>query len=73
MIIIADAGSTKTDWSLIDENKRVRFFQTEGFNPYFNTAETITSGLKRDFPEDIDYSLIREVYYYGAGCSTETN
>jgi len=73
MIIIADAGSTKTDWSLIDDTNRVVSFQTQGFNPYFNNTETIISGLKKDFPDDIDYSLINHVYYYGAGCSTEKN
>jgi len=73
MIIIADAGSTKTDWSLIDENKRVTFLHTEGFNPYFNSTETINSGFKKDFPEDLDFSLIKNVYYYGAGCSTSKN
>ena len=73
MIIIADAGSTKTDWSLIDDNKHVIYFKTQGYNPYFNNPESITSGWKADFPKDIDYSMIKHVYYYGAGCSTEKN
>ncbi len=73
MIIIADSGSTKTDWSVVDDNNRVTFFQTQGFNPYFNDTETIISGLKKDFPVDMDYSHIEHVHYYGAGCSTEKN
>ncbi len=73
MIIIADAGSTKTDWSLIDENKHVTFFQTQGYNPYFNDVDTITEGLKKDIPEKVQHSPVEKLYYYGAGCSTVTN
>lgn len=73
MIIIADAGSTKTEWSLIDEDLHFRLFQTQGYNPYFNDEETIISGLKNDFPKDIDKTSVKEIYYYGAGCSTEKN
>jgi N-acetylglucosamine kinase-like BadF-type ATPase len=40
MIIIADGGSTKTNWCLVtDEGKKV-YFNTEGYNPYFQTQST---------------------------------
>ena len=73
MIVIADAGSTKTDWSLLDKKKGISFFRTEGFNPYFNDPDTIISGFKKELPGDINYPMIEKVYYYGAGCSTEKN
>ncbi|MGL4596642.1 MAG: N-acetylglucosamine kinase, partial [Bacteroidia bacterium] len=33
-ILIADSGSTKTDWRLIDASGRIHQHQTEGYNPY---------------------------------------
>jgi glucosamine kinase len=73
MILIADAGSTKTDWSLIDKNLEVKFFQTHGYNPYFNDTETITSGLDSDIEQQFDRKAVKELHYYGAGCSTDNN
>ena len=38
-ILIADSGSTKCDWQLLDESgKEIGEFHTMGFNPYFHTA-----------------------------------
>ena len=41
MILIADSGSTKTDWCLIDKNEVVLRVQTKGMNPYFQSEEEI--------------------------------
>ena len=38
MYIIADSGSTKTDWVLIENKKISTSFTTKGFNPYFTTT-----------------------------------
>jgi glucosamine kinase len=35
MIIIADGGSTKTNWCLVTEDGKKVYFNTEGYNPYF--------------------------------------
>lgn len=71
MIIIADGGSTKTNWCLItDEGKRVNF-NTEGYNPYFVSEEYIINSLKHNLPSDLQFDKVSEVNYYGAGCSTE--
>src|SRR5688572_19904668 len=73
MIIIADGGSTKTSWCLItDSNSKVNF-NTEGYNPYFADTPTIISSLKRNLPENLQKEEVKEVYYYGAGCSTPEN
>jgi len=69
MIIIADGGSTKTNWCLItDEGKKV-YFNTEGYNPYFSSVAYITQSLKENLPADLELEKITEVNYYGAGCS----
>ncbi len=71
MILIADGGSTKTNWCLItDEGKKV-YFNTEGYNPYFSSKEYITQSLKSNLPGDLETENVTEVNYYGAGCSVE--
>jgi len=70
MIIIADGGSTKTNWCLLnDEQKRI-YFNTEGYNPYFSDTDYIVNSLKKSLPADLNIAGITELYYYGAGCST---
>ena len=45
-ILIADSGSTKTDWVLLDDKKILFQYQTIGFNPYFQSSETIYNEIK---------------------------
>ena len=73
MIIIADGGSTKTNWCLLNESGRKIYFNTEGYNPYFSTTEYIIDSLRKNLPDHLELDKITEVNYYGAGCSTETN
>ncbi|WP_207534352.1 N-acetylglucosamine kinase [Desertivirga arenae] len=71
MIIIADGGSTKTNWCLLNkENKKV-YFNTEGYNPYFVTKEYIVESLKKNLPADLDLPAVAEVNFYGAGVHNE--
>lgn len=73
MIVIADGGSTKTNWCLINEAGRKILFNTEGYNPYFSNTEYIVGSLKVGLPDHLETEKLTEVYYYGAGCSTDTN
>ena len=74
MIIIADSGSTKTDWVVIDsEQQEVFRTNTIGFNPYFVSSVDITTEIsKNDELNDIA-SQIKQVFFYGAGTSSEEN
>lgn len=67
MIIIADGGSTKTNWCLLDDEGKKIYFNTEGYNPYFVGSEYILSSLRRGLPQDLPFPQITEVNYYGAG------
>jgi N-acetylglucosamine kinase-like BadF-type ATPase len=69
MILIADGGSTKTNWCLITDDQKKLYFNTEGYNPYFSSAEYITNSLKENLPADLQVDKLTEVNYYGAGCS----
>ena len=71
MIIIADGGSTKTNWCLIDGSGKKIYFNTEGYNPYFVSSEYIKNSLKKGLPNDLPFEQITEVYYYGAGVHNE--
>lgn len=70
MIIIADGGSTKTNWCLLNKAGQKIYFNTEGYNPYFVSAEYIVDSLRKGLPTDLELDEILEVNYYGAGCST---
>ncbi len=73
MIVIADGGSTKTNWCLINESGRKIHFNTEGYNPYFAKQDYIENSLRTTLPDSLDPLKLDEVYYYGAGCSTDAN
>ncbi|MDP9048427.1 MAG: N-acetylglucosamine kinase [Bacteroidota bacterium] len=70
MIIIADGGSTKTNWCLVTGEGKKVYFNTEGYNPYFSSTAYIIQSLKETLPIDLEINEITEVNYYGAGCST---
>ena len=68
MILIADSGTSKTNWCLLNGKNEKLYFDTEGYNPYFVDTGYITKSLQKSLPGDIDHYRITELYYYGAGC-----
>ena len=70
MILIADGGSTKTDWRLIKDGREYKNVQTPGFNPYLVGSDEIEAILWKELQPHIDTTAVSAVYYYGAGCST---
>ncbi len=40
-ILIADSGSTKTEWILINKEGEKEYYHTDGLNPYFMTLEQL--------------------------------
>ena len=72
MILLADSGSTKTEWWLIKDNKTQQSFKTVGFNPYFVSTEQVKSILQEDFSDRFDLGQIHKVFFYGAGCSSDS-
>jgi glucosamine kinase len=72
MIIIADSGSTKCSWALCNsEGDIVSIHETAGFNPKFNTFESMIKEMTESTLFEIKGS-VTEVYFYGAGCSAES-
>lgn len=69
-VLIADSGASKTDWRLIHSSTDIRPFQTGGYNPFFVDSLHIKKEVDKDLVPYIDSNGIKEVYFYGAGCST---
>ena len=69
MKLIADSGSTKTSWVLLDQHIAAKH-DTMGFNPYYMGADIINKILTEELPEAISGAEVDEIFYYGSGCST---
>ena len=72
MILIADSGSTKTDWICLDSNKNIVFdTQTQGLNPQILNYNNIEQRIINNFELYQKRKDITHLYFYGAGCGTE--
>lgn len=67
--LIADSGSTKTDWRLIEPDSPARAFQTDGFNPYYQRTDQIAATLRVQLLPVLGGAPVSDVFFYGAGCS----
>lgn len=70
MILIADSGSTKTDWRIIDHENNVQQAKTIGLNPYFQDSDSIANELRQNLLPSI-VGEVTEIYFYGTGCAGE--
>lgn len=82
MKLIADSGSTKTDWALVTGGHSVEYVHTDGLNPIHMDAEKISSILtgqllpaidivckrRMEELEEPEYLEVTSVTFYGAGC-----
>ena len=70
MILIADSGSTKTDWRLMNGSQEISQIKTKGFNPYYQGMDEMVNEIKSALVPALDQSDISTIFFYGAGCST---
>lgn len=70
MKLIADSGSTKVEWCLLDYDKPVKQIFTSGFNALMLTEEEIAQYLDDELMFQLGdlAEKVTEVYFYGAGC-----
>lgn len=68
MILIADCGSTKIDWCLIENGKVAKQVFTSGINALLMSEEQIRQTIADELVPEIKGYEIGSVYYYGAGC-----
>lgn len=69
MILIADSGSTKTDWVLCDKGNVITKTRTQGLNPTLQDSEAIYAILLQELAKEIDTEAPKAIYFYGAGCA----
>ncbi|MBQ0121588.1 MAG: ATPase [Bacteroidales bacterium] len=71
MILIADCGSTKIDWCLLNGSEKVAQIFTVGMNALMLTQEEMTERIKAELMPHIVSYKVDEIYYYGAGIISE--
>lgn len=70
-LLIADSGSTKTDWCLLAKNRAPRHFRTQGLNPFFTTEKACFRLLEKELDIDPSKEPIGKLIFYGAGIKDE--
>ncbi len=66
MLLVADSGSTKTQWL----TETGELFETIGFNPHFHTKDSVLIAMAKDTKLKNISAKISAVFFYGAGCSS---
>ena len=69
MILIADSGSTKTDWCVVENGEFILRFKTRGMNPFFQTEEEIGKEIEAGLLPSLKDFEPSAIYFYGAGCA----
>lgn len=74
MVAIVDSGSTKSDWVILDDFKKV-FLKTEtiGFNPNFINRELIVPEIEKNSSLILVKNSITKIFFYGSGCGVKKN
>lgn len=70
MIVIADSGSTKTDWRILFQSGEFSSFRTVGLNPFYTAEPDIIDIVNAAFA-NVDKNAVRHLFFYGAGCAAE--
>ena len=71
MILLADSGSTKTEWKIIRGDLPEESIFTGGINPYFLSENGIYQLLEKELSPHYRKAF-KKVYFYGTGCNSET-
>lgn len=71
MILIADSGSTKTEWVAVENSKVIAAVKTAGINPVLQSVEEIQKDVAENVAPTFAGLHITEIYFYGAGCLPE--
>lgn len=70
MILLAESGSTSTDWRVIHRDGKVTELRTIGINPAQRTEAEIFSEISNNVKPKLD-ATIERIYYYGTGVATD--
>jgi glucosamine kinase len=71
-ILIADAGSTKSEWCLLGKGRK-KTVVTQGMSPYFLNKEQVQQILQNELLPRLKTPQVTDIYYYGTGCLDPRN
>ena len=71
MTIIADCGSTKSDWLLTRGGRDQQLENTVGFSPFFHTTADIIGILRTELLPKVKAEEVTDIYFYGTGVHDE--
>ena len=71
-ILVADSGSTKTEWCLL-KNGRKKTFATQGMSPYFLSGDQLQAVVREELLPSLGKQEISGVFFYGTGCLNPAN
>ncbi len=66
--LIADGGSTKVEWCLLNNGRKKTFF-TQGLSPYFLTTSQIATIISDELMPKLKNVKVATLFYYGTGCA----
>ena len=69
VILIADSGSTKTHWCVVNNGEILQEIFTDGINPFYQTDMDIIGLIDSQLIPTLEYAEFEKIYFYGAGCS----
>mgnify|MGYP001365178733 FL=1 len=73
MTLIADGGSTKCDWILLDHQGEVLVrTRTRGLNPAVVSQDELVARLKENADLTAIFDIVEQLDFYGAGAGTKT-
>jgi len=68
MILIADSGSTKTEWREVSDGVAGKSYISTGINPFFVTGEEMIRLFGKELPE-LKGAGVSRIFFYGTGVS----
>jgi glucosamine kinase len=72
MILVADSGSSKIDWRLLERDGSIRQATTAGFNPYYQPLDHLKTSIRESLVPAVN-GKVRRIFYYGTGVSSARN
>lgn len=73
MFILAESGSSKTDWLVADNNTVLAKCQTRGLNPYFVDSNEIAKVFAENVLPLVDANEVKKIFFYGSGCASDSS
>ena len=71
-ILIADSGSTKTEWVLVKKEGERKYCSSDGLNPYFRTFGQLSEAIRKGVKKELKDIRVDKIYFYGSGSGNES-